>query len=91
MSIPTMIAFYYTLVMAWAFYYMFMGFRSDLPWQSCISSTMMNYSTAFCYSKFDNDNCAQDFNTTEVTFYNKSCIMKAEFCDIHNAGDLCAP
>ena len=87
MSIPTMIAFYYTLVMAWAFYYMFMGFRSDLPWQSCVSSTMMNFSTTFCYSKYDNDRCVKDFNTTEVTFFNKSCIMKSDFCNVNNAGD----
>ena len=27
LSIPTMMTFYYTLIMSWAFYYMFQGFR----------------------------------------------------------------
>ena len=85
LSIPTIMSFYYTLIMAWAFYYMFMGFRSDLPWQSCNSNVMKDYSTQFCFSKYDNDICLE--NSAMTTFFNKTCVDKTVFCDINNAGD----
>ena len=85
LSIPTMMTFYYTLIMAWAFYYMFMGFRSDLPWQSCVSPVLSNYTTEYCYSKFDNDICIEDFGN-QTTFFNKACVSKEDFCKNNNAG-----
>lgn len=82
LSIPTMMTFYYTVIMAWAFYYMFMGFRSTLPWASCLSKVMLDYSTANCYSKTDNDNCLEINATT--TFYDKQCWDKGDFCRMFN-------
>ena len=82
LAIPTMMGFYYTLIMAWAFYFMFMGFRSELPWVSCNSPVMADFSTSLCFSKYDDDLCSSN-----STFFNKKCILKTEFCDINNAGD----
>ena len=88
LSIPTMMTFYYTLIMSWAFYYMFQGFRhaccylgsvhfamsrSVLPWRSCVSSVLADYTTQFCYSKWDNDQCVAENNTT--IFYNKVKLL----------------
>ena len=83
LSIPTMMTFYYTVIMAWAFFYMFMGFRSQLPWQSCNTPVMSNYSTDFCYSKYDNDLCGSD----NLTFFMKTCMDKTEFCSNNLAGE----
>ena len=91
LSIPTMMTFYYTLIMSWAFYYMFQGCRhgcctlqvstvalcavsrSVLPWRSCVSSVLADYTTQFCYSKWDNDQCVAENNTT--IFYNKVKLL----------------
>ena len=35
------------------------GFRSTLPWQSCNSAVLADYSTANCFTKYDNDFCNQ--------------------------------
>ena len=74
LCIPTMIAFYYTVIMAWAFYFMFQvnfhflhrvsimvhiqGMRSELPWTSCITEHLIEFSTNHCFTKKDNDDCA---------------------------------
>ena len=76
LAIPTMMTFYYTVIMAWSFYYMFMGFRSELPWQSCNTTVLMKVSTESCYSKYDNDFCGE-----KETFWNHSCITKTLFCE----------
>ena len=76
LAIPSMIALYYTVIMAWSFYYMFMGFRATLPWKSCISSSLVDVATENCYSKFDNDLCNED-----ETFWNKTCTLKTVFCE----------
>jgi len=52
------------------------GFRSTLPWQSCISPVLGEYSTANCFTKYDNDFCNQE----EETFWNKTCLGKGKFC-----------
>ena len=29
------VGIYYNMIIGWAIYYMFAGFRSDLPWLTC--------------------------------------------------------
>ena len=84
LSVPTMQIFYYTLIMAWSFYFMFMGFRSELPWTSCNTGVMEEYSTSYCYSKYDNDICIE--NSETMTFFNGSCVEKDKFCEDNAAG-----
>ena len=74
LAVPTMMCLYYTVIMAWALFYLFQvfvlakireykisdqGFRSTLPWQSCNSAVLGEYSTANCFTKYDNDFCNQ--------------------------------
>ena len=68
LAVPTMMNFYYTVIMAWSFYFMFMGFRTELPWKSCNSNVLIDVASENCYSKYDNDFCAEG-----ETFWNKSC------------------
>ena len=77
LAVPTMMTFYYTVIMAWSFYYMFMGFRAELPWKSCNSSVLLNIASENCYSKYDNDFCAED-----ETFWNKSCRPTANLPEV---------
>ena len=73
LAIPTMMTFYYTVIMAWSFYYMFMGFRRELPWKSCNSDVLRSVSTEHCYSKYDDDMCGET-----LTFFNHSCITPSD-------------
>ena len=52
-TIPTVMNFYYTVVMAYAVYFLFMGFASELPWDRCNHE----YNTMNCYSLPDRDYC----------------------------------
>ena len=45
-TIPTVMNFYYTVVMAYAVYFLFMGFNTQLPWDECNH----DYNTPNCYS-----------------------------------------
>ena len=47
-TIPTVVNFYYTVIMAYAFYFLFMGFvpNEKLPWGLCDH----DYNTENCYS-----------------------------------------
>ena len=82
LSIPTMMTFYYTVIMAWSWYYMFQGFRSKLPWSSCLTKVLEDFSTEKCYSKADNDGCLEE--NPDTTFYNKTCWLKSDFCQNFN-------
>lgn len=75
-TIPTVINFYYTVIMAYAFYYLFMGFSSELPWAKC---TDLSFNTPNCYSLMDAQNC----NKTEV-YWNNTCTDFDAFCGHFN-------
>ena len=47
---------------------------------------MADYSTDFCYSKYDNDLCVEKFSD-EFTFFKKKCMEKTDFCMENLAGD----
>jgi solute carrier family 6 amino acid transporter-like protein 5/7/9/14 len=74
-TIPTIINFYYTVIMAYAFYFLFMGFTADkkLPWGLCDD---LSFNTENCYSLVQADNCA---NTT--VFWNHTCTEVNVFCN----------
>ena len=74
-TIPTVINFYYTVVMAYAFYFLFMGFTSTLPWGNCNN----DYNTEKCFSFDDAQNC----NSTYQMYYNFTCTDVADFCGQH--------
>ena len=45
-AIPTIVNFYYTVIMAYSFYFLFMGLQSELPWGHC---TDPEINTPNCY------------------------------------------
>ncbi|XP_059149953.1 sodium- and chloride-dependent glycine transporter 1-like isoform X2 [Physella acuta] len=77
-AVSCMVAFYYTVIIGWAFLYMFKSFTSELPWQRCDKE----WATDRCYSHIDAQECTvtngslyykhRCYNETEVHFYNIS-------------------
>jgi solute carrier family 6 GABA transporter-like protein 6/8/11/12/13 len=45
-TIPTIINFYYTVIMAYSFLFLFLGFTATLPWSECSH----DYNTKNCHS-----------------------------------------
>ena len=73
-TIPTVVNFYYTVIMAYAFYFLFMGFTSTLPWGVCSN----DYNSPNCFSFIESDECS---NTT--LFFNHTCMSAKDFCEDH--------
>ncbi len=74
-TIPTIINFYYTVIMAYAFLFLFLGFTSTLPWSECTNE----YNTDNCHSiTQERELC----NTTAGdVFFQKVCFNQTAFCD----------
>ena len=73
-TIPTIVNFYYTVIMAYAFYFLFMGFTANgkLPWGLCGHE----YNSPNCYSIVQSESCD---NTT--IFYNNNCTDILDYCE----------
>ena len=73
-TIPTIINFYYAVIMAYGFYYLFMGITADgnLPWGRCNDPEI---NTPNCYSLLDAQQCSNS-----SVFWNQTCTQVAEFC-----------
>ncbi|XP_012946005.1 sodium- and chloride-dependent glycine transporter 1 [Aplysia californica] len=79
-AVSAMVAFYYTVIIAWAFLYMFKSFTSELPWERCHP----DWSTESCYSHKDASECTvvngslyykqRCYNETEVNIFNISSL-----------------
>jgi len=67
---------YYVIVCAWAFFYLFVGFTSKLPWADCGN---LNTNTIGCYDKKELAIC-QNATSEPLTFYNSTCMTYSEFC-----------
>ena len=70
-SIPTVINFYYTLIMAYSVYYLFMGLNTDLPWSRCNDDS---FNTLNCYSLLDAESC-----TETQLYWNRTCTEIDDF------------
>jgi len=81
-TIPTVMNFYYTVVMAYAVYFLFMGFNTQLPWDECNHS----YNTKNCYSLPNRDRCNEQFNDSSTIFWNLNCTKIEDYCK--NAGEV---
>ena len=77
-TIPTVMNFYYTVVMAYAVYFLFMGFNTELPWDKC----NQDYNTINCYSLPDRDFCRDLSN--ETVFWNLNCTSIEDYCKSAN-------
>ena len=73
LTIPTLINFYYVVIMAWALHYLFSGFTSTLPWTKCDKS----FNTDHCYSLVE----AEDCPAGQPVYYIGQCVSSEDFCN----------
>ena len=64
--------------MAYAVYFLFMGFNTELPWDKCNH----DYNTRNCYSLPNRDNCTAFSN--ETVFWNLTCTSIEDYCEFAN-------
>ncbi len=71
-TIPTLINFYYVVIMAYALFFLFAGMRSTLPWSTCDH----NFNTHHCYDLLEAQKCQK----VVQTYFNGSCVPSGAFC-----------
>ena len=76
--IPTVVNFYYVVIMAYALLFLFNGFTSKLPWTDCAN----DWNSQYCFSQPDQAECIEQ--QTDTVFFNKSCITVKDFCSKFN-------
>ncbi|CAL1535451.1 unnamed protein product [Lymnaea stagnalis] len=79
-SVTCMVAVYYTVIIGWAFLYMFKSFTSELPWERCHEE----WATERCYSHLDASECTA---TNGSLYYMRKCYNETEVA-IHNISEL---
>ncbi|XP_070559787.1 sodium- and chloride-dependent GABA transporter 2-like isoform X2 [Ptychodera flava] len=73
---------YYIIILTWAFYYMFMGFTSVLPWSHCNN----DWNTDNCTTNFTNVDENSSLVAPVVEFWNNKALGITD--DITNAGGM---
>ncbi|XP_055899303.1 sodium- and chloride-dependent glycine transporter 1-like isoform X3 [Biomphalaria glabrata] len=88
--VSCMVAFYYTVIIGWAFLYMFKSFASELPWERCHK----DWASERCYSHKDAADCTA---TNGSVYYLQNCFNKTEVERLnisslaHNKSDRAPP
>ena len=75
--------FFYNIIIAWALYYFFASFTSDLPWTSCNNS----WNTPDCYDGHMRSSPANLQHYIESTTYNDSLARVLSDRDIEDVAD----
>ncbi|KAL8618892.1 hypothetical protein ACOMHN_020311 [Nucella lapillus] len=65
-AVSLMVSLYYTVIIGWAFLYLFRSFTSELPWERCHP----DWATEKCYSYTDADECKK---VNGSVFYHNTC------------------
>ncbi|CAG5116291.1 unnamed protein product, partial [Candidula unifasciata] len=76
-AVSCMVAFYYTVIIGWAFLYMFKSFTTELPWERCNPE----WATATCYSHIDALECT---SINGSVYHNRRCYNETEFELVNN-------
>ena len=71
---------YYVIVCAWAFFYLFVGFTSHLPWQDCGDQ---GQNTIGCYSNREVDKCLVGIVGSSITSTMRSTTTPTPLQDYH--------
>ncbi|GFN86748.1 transporter [Plakobranchus ocellatus] len=88
-SVSTMVSFYYTVIIAWAFLYLFKSLTTELPWERCQS-----WATEKCYSHLEHSECSQVNGSLYInhTCFNATQVEEKGLNDmIFNKSDRVAP
>lgn len=81
-AVSALVAIYYNMIIAWAIYYLFASFTSELPWETCIGKS---WSTELCLDNVnmtDEAGCASmnwSINTTLGTCYDDNNVLRGMF------------
>ncbi|BFZ05079.1 hypothetical protein BsWGS_08118 [Bradybaena similaris] len=70
-AVSCMVAFYYTVLIGWAFLYMFKSFTSELPWERCHP----DWASESCYSHIEAAECTV---TNGSVYYHRRCYNETE-------------
>ncbi|KAK7487836.1 hypothetical protein BaRGS_00020883 [Batillaria attramentaria] len=65
-AVSAMVSLYYTVLIGWAFLYMFRSFAAELPWERCHG----DWATPKCYSYKEADEC---MTTNGSVYYQNTC------------------
>eukprot|EP00095_Tigriopus_kingsejongensis_P011597 maker-scaffold297_size217559-snap-gene-1.20 protein:Tk11597 transcript:maker-scaffold297_size217559-snap-gene-1.20-mRNA-1 annotation:"sodium- and chloride-dependent glycine transporter 2-like" len=73
---------YYVVICAWALFYLFAGFTSQLPWAGCYNP----WNTYNCYDIGEAEVCnpGLEYEDWNMTFYQKECVNKTVYCEAHD-------
>ncbi|XP_071516730.1 sodium- and chloride-dependent glycine transporter 1-like [Panulirus ornatus] len=69
-----LVSIYYNIILAWAFYYTFASFTSELPWSHCNN----DFNSVDCYTLEEGRKCRNESGF----FYNKTCVDIDEYCRV---------
>ncbi|KAL8589243.1 hypothetical protein ACOMHN_017044 [Nucella lapillus] len=70
-AVSGMVSLYYTVLIAWAFLYMFRSFASELPWERCHP----DWAKPSCYSYLEADECKA---VNGSVYYQSTCYNSTE-------------
>ncbi|XP_025088378.1 sodium- and chloride-dependent glycine transporter 1-like isoform X2 [Pomacea canaliculata] len=79
-AVTLMVALYYTVIIGWAFLYLFRSFTSELPWERCHKE----WATEKCYSHRDAQECT---SINGSVYYKNTCYNATEVLEL-NITDL---
>ncbi|XP_076450427.1 sodium- and chloride-dependent glycine transporter 1-like isoform X2 [Babylonia areolata] len=75
-AVSAMVALYYTVLIAWAFLYLFRSFASELPWERCHPKWASNK----CYSYLEADECKA---VNGSVYYENTCYNATQAEDFN--------
>ena len=81
--IITLSELYYAVICGWAFFYMGVGFQSELPWSTCADGQAWH--TKDCYTLELGLDCYNNHN--EMTYWNLTCVNNSTYCIEHGYED----
>jgi len=75
LAVRVLVNVYYVIICAWAFFYLFAGFQSDLPWATCSE----DWNTLDCYNRDDAKKC----ESQDLAYYGNECVSREVYCQAH--------
>ena len=77
-TIITLSELYYAVICGWAFFYLFIGFQSQLPWYTCADNA--TWHTPDCYTIDLGADCS---NKMGGIYWNLTCVENNTYCLHH--------
>ncbi|XP_063875983.1 sodium- and chloride-dependent glycine transporter 2-like [Scylla paramamosain] len=78
--VSALVSIYYNVILAWAFFYTFASFTSELPWTDCDN----DFNTPECYLLQEDKVC----KNMSMFYYNQTCLEPDAYCGLVNLVSL---